>query len=127
MQGIHSTLVAYSRHVQTTLSTLGGERQVSQATFQNALGALRGAVRRHGLTRGAWVDVRPGWVSGSDELFARLVTEVSWQAERRTITAISGNKITLEPGAIARLHAGQHTIWTVTETLRKIYVLLPAR
>jgi Zn-dependent protease with chaperone function len=43
VQGIHSMLAAYSRHVQTTLSTLGGERQVSQATFQNALGALRGA------------------------------------------------------------------------------------
>ncbi len=37
------------------------------------------------LTRGAWVDVRPGWVSGSDELFARLVTDVPWQAERRAM------------------------------------------
>jgi alkylated DNA repair dioxygenase AlkB len=49
------------------------------------LGPLGGAVRRRRLTRGAWVDVRPGWVSGSDELFARLVTEVPWQAERRTM------------------------------------------
>ena len=37
------------------------------------------------LTRGAWVDVRPGWVSGSDELFARLVTDVPWHAERRVM------------------------------------------
>ena len=49
------------------------------------LGALGSAVRRHPLTRGAWVDVRPGWVSGSDELFARLVTDVPWRAERRTM------------------------------------------
>ncbi len=42
-------------------------------------------VRRHPLTRGAWVDVRPAWVSGSDDLFARLATDVDWQAERRTM------------------------------------------
>ena len=36
-----------------------------------------------------------------------------------------GSKITLEPGNVARLHAGQQTVWTVTETLRKVYVLLP--
>ncbi len=35
------------------------------------------------LTRGAWVDVQPGWISGSDELFLRLQDEVPWQAERR--------------------------------------------
>ena len=50
-----------------------------------SLGTLAGSVRRHQLTRGAWVDVRPGWVSGSDELFARLVREVPWHAERRTM------------------------------------------
>jgi alkylated DNA repair dioxygenase AlkB len=49
------------------------------------LGELGGTVRRRELTRGAWVDVRAGWVTGSDELFARLVTEVPWQAERRTM------------------------------------------
>ena len=47
------------------------------------LGALGETVERHRLTRGAWVDVRPGWVSGSDDLFARLVRDVPWQAERR--------------------------------------------
>jgi alkylated DNA repair dioxygenase AlkB len=48
-------------------------------------GQLTGAVRRHVLTRGAWVDVRPGWVTGSDELFERLVREVPWHAERRVM------------------------------------------
>jgi uncharacterized cupin superfamily protein len=37
-----------------------------------------------------------------------------------------GRKITLEPGTVARLHTGQQTVWTVTETLRKVYVLLPS-
>ncbi|HEX6517401.1 MAG TPA: alpha-ketoglutarate-dependent dioxygenase AlkB [Nocardioidaceae bacterium] len=48
-----------------------------------ALGPLGDTVRRHELSRGAWLDVRPGWVGGSDELFARLVSTVPWQAERR--------------------------------------------
>lgn len=28
----------------------------------------------------------------------------------------------LAPGSVARLAAGQRTVWTVTETLRKIYI-----
>ena len=47
------------------------------------LGPLAGEVRRHVLSRGAWVEVRPGWVTGADELFARLVRDVPWHAERR--------------------------------------------
>lgn len=40
-------------------------------------------VQRHELSRGAWVDTLPGWVSGSDELFETLRTEVPWREERR--------------------------------------------
>ena len=47
------------------------------------LGPLGVAVRRHQLSHGAWVDVRPGWVSGSDDVFAKLVQAVPWHAERR--------------------------------------------
>src|SRR3954464_6372779 len=56
-----------------------------EAPTRPTLGRLAGTVRRHELTRGAWVDVRPGWVTGSDELFERLVREVPWQAERRVM------------------------------------------
>jgi alkylated DNA repair dioxygenase AlkB len=48
-----------------------------------ALGELGPTVRRTALNRGAWVDVRPGWVAASDDLFVRLVREVPWHAERR--------------------------------------------
>ncbi|MFE2912195.1 alpha-ketoglutarate-dependent dioxygenase AlkB [Kitasatospora indigofera] len=41
------------------------------------------AVRRTALGAGAWVDVLPGWLTGADELFERLVAEVPWQAEQR--------------------------------------------
>jgi alkylated DNA repair dioxygenase AlkB len=44
---------------------------------------LGDSVRRSVLAAGAWVDLRPGWVSGSDALFARLVDTVPWHAERR--------------------------------------------
>ena len=40
-------------------------------------------VCRTALTRGAWVDVLPGWISGSDDLFLRLKSDVPWRAERR--------------------------------------------
>ncbi|WP_067854663.1 alpha-ketoglutarate-dependent dioxygenase AlkB [Nocardia shimofusensis] len=46
------------------------------------LGSLA-TVRRTELGDGAWVDLRPGWLSGADTLFDRLAREVPWQAERR--------------------------------------------
>lgn len=42
-----------------------------------------GALRRTELTRGAWIDVLPGWLTGADELFTRLAEDVPWQEERR--------------------------------------------
>ena len=48
-----------------------------------ALGALGDTVRRTPLTRGAWVDLRPGWLSGSGAVFGRLAEAVPWRAERR--------------------------------------------
>ncbi|MET1072357.1 MAG: alpha-ketoglutarate-dependent dioxygenase AlkB [Umezawaea sp.] len=41
------------------------------------------SVRRTALDRGAWVDVRPGWLSGASDLFAELADGVPWVAERR--------------------------------------------
>jgi alkylated DNA repair dioxygenase AlkB len=49
-----------------------------------ALGHLDG-VKRTRLSHGAWIDVLPGWVSGSDDLFLQLVETVPWYAERRTM------------------------------------------
>ncbi|MFD1147076.1 alpha-ketoglutarate-dependent dioxygenase AlkB [Saccharothrix hoggarensis] len=41
------------------------------------------SVRRTVLGDGAWVDVLPGWLTGADAVFRRLVDEVPWRAERR--------------------------------------------
>lgn len=40
-------------------------------------------LRRRTLGDGAWIDVLPGWLSGSDALFGHLVDGVAWRAERR--------------------------------------------
>lgn len=47
------------------------------------LGQLAAGIRRTELTAGAWIDVYPGWVTGSDALFERLVTDVPWHGEQR--------------------------------------------
>ena len=39
--------------------------------------------RRTLLAHGAWVDVRPNWVGRADSVFAALVSDVPWRAERR--------------------------------------------
>ncbi|MCT9081001.1 alpha-ketoglutarate-dependent dioxygenase AlkB [Streptomyces fulvoviolaceus] len=51
-------------------------------TDQLRLGPLTG-MRRTGLGLGAWIDVLPGWLAGSDALFEHLASEVPWRAERR--------------------------------------------
>jgi alkylated DNA repair dioxygenase AlkB len=47
------------------------------------LGRLEGTVQRTSLARGAWVDVRPGWLAGSGGVFSRLAETVPWRAEKR--------------------------------------------
>lgn len=51
-------------------------------TDELRLGSLDG-IRRTVLGRGAWIDVLPGWLGGSDALFEQLAREVPWRAERR--------------------------------------------
>jgi hypothetical protein len=53
------------------------------------LGARRGPARWGTRSAGGisptapWVDIRPGWLAGADELFGRLRRAVPWRAERR--------------------------------------------
>ena len=50
---------------------------------QPACGPLGQSVRRTALAHGAWVDIRPGWMSGAAVLFDRLRETVPWREERR--------------------------------------------
>lgn len=51
----------------------------------------------------------------TDEVFVVL-------AGRGTVTFEDGEVVTLAPGVAVRLRAGERTTWTVTETVRKVYV-----
>jgi alkylated DNA repair dioxygenase AlkB len=44
---------------------------------------LAAGVERTLLADGAWVDLHPNWVEGSDQLFDALAAKVPWRAERR--------------------------------------------
>jgi len=44
------------------------------------LGAM---VERIPLEDGAWLDLRPGWLSNSDALFERLAVDVPWRVDNR--------------------------------------------
>ena len=44
---------------------------------------LTAGLTRTELTAGAWVDLRPGWLTGGDSLFDVLHHDVPWRAERR--------------------------------------------
>ena len=62
------------------------------------------------MTVGAMQDVE------SDEFFVVI-------AGRATVTFDADNRVmNLSVGSMARLVAGEHTVWTVTETIRKVYI-----
>jgi alkylated DNA repair dioxygenase AlkB len=44
---------------------------------------LGSMVERIELDHGAWIDLRPGWMSNSDALFERLAVKVRWREEER--------------------------------------------
>ena len=62
------------------------------------------------MTPGAMTDVE------ADEVFIVLSGAASVDFTG------SGESTTLTPGDVGRLRAGQRTLWTVTETLRKVYI-----
>jgi len=64
------------------------------------LGAM---VERIDLADGAWIDVRPGWLSNSDALFERLAVGVPWRADSREMY----DKVVAVPRLVANYRSGQ--------------------
>jgi alkylated DNA repair dioxygenase AlkB len=60
--------------VQESLLDMGDEPVLS---------VLGSTVRRTSLSRGAWADLRRGWLTGSGAVFGRLLETVPWRAEKR--------------------------------------------
>ncbi|SES43089.1 DNA-N1-methyladenine dioxygenase [Streptomyces sp. yr375] len=77
-----------AHHVQSLQAhqDLQGVHGLQGSLFDQAdeprLGPLDG-IRRTVLGAGAWIDVLPGWLTGSAALFEHLAAEVPWRAERR--------------------------------------------
>lgn len=74
-----------------------------------------------GTDVGIW-EMTPGVATDveSEELFVVL-------SGRATVTFAGdngGERIEIGPGSVVSLAAGEHTTWTVHETLRKVYVAL---
>jgi alkylated DNA repair dioxygenase AlkB len=67
------TLDAVSFVVQPSLFGSSGQLGVAD---------LDGAVERRLLSDGAWIDLRPGFVTAADELFDALLSGVPWHEER---------------------------------------------
>lgn len=70
-----------------------------------------------GLEVGVW-ELTPGTVTDveADELFIVL-------SGAATVSFVDEDRVEhLSPGSVLRLTAGQRTVWTVTETIRKVYV-----
>jgi len=44
---------------------------------------LAGRLVRHQLSRGAWVDHLPGWVTGSEAVLDVLLGDIGWRGDRR--------------------------------------------
>ncbi|PWJ25593.1 hypothetical protein ATK17_1724 [Branchiibius hedensis] len=61
------------------------------------------------MTPGVCTDVE------TDEVFVVLSGSATVQFE-------DGTAVELGPGSVVRLYEGEHTTWTVRETLRKIYL-----
>ena len=59
------------------------QESLLDAGDEPVLGELGASVQRTQLADGAWVDLRPGWLSGSDVVFSRLTDAVPWRAEKR--------------------------------------------
>src|ERR671938_419991 len=72
-----------TRSLAVSLRTGPSQPSMWNLAEEAALTPLAGAVVRHQLSRGAWVDHLPGWVTGSDDVLDVLLGDISWRADRR--------------------------------------------
>ncbi|MGZ8804734.1 MAG: cupin domain-containing protein [Microbacterium sp.] len=71
-------------------------------------------------TTGVW-EMSPGAMSDveEDEVFVVLTGDATVEFIEPALPSVE-----LRPGSVLRLEAGMRTVWTVHETLRKVYVAL---
>jgi alkylated DNA repair dioxygenase AlkB len=65
------------------LMTIAYQGSLLDLSDEVTAGPLGSSVRRTVLAHGAWIDVRPGWISGAGTLLGRLLAATPWRAEKR--------------------------------------------
>lgn len=65
------------------MTTMAWQSSLLDLEDAPAFGELGATVQRIPLSFGAWVDVRPGWLSGADEAFDQVRAAVPWKEELR--------------------------------------------
>ena len=100
-------LQAVSFVVQPSLFGSAGELGIAE---------LGVAVERRPLSDGAWVDLRPGFVTAADELFDALIGTVPWHEERMHIY---DNTVRV-PRLLARYAQGEVLPHPVLEKARSV-------
>lgn len=85
---------------------------------QIVAGAPTTGIHEIDASTGVW-EMSPGAMSDVevDELFVVLAGDATVEFVDPALPPID-----LRPGAVVRLEAGMRTVWTVRETLRKVYV-----
>jgi alkylated DNA repair dioxygenase AlkB len=78
------------------------------------LADLGAAVERRPLSDGAWIDLRPGFVTAADELFDALARDVPWHEER---TRMYDSTVRV-PRLLARYRQGESLPHPVLEEAR---------
>lgn len=93
-----------------------GDPRVASLTLHEAFDPATGRT----VERGIW-EITPGVVADveADELFVVL-------SGRATIEFADGPTLEVGPGSVAVLPEGAVTLWTVHETLRKVYQITSA-
>ncbi|CAN5376946.1 cupin domain-containing protein [soil metagenome] len=98
-----------AREVVDAGDVVEGSPKTGSLTLDEAFGFEVGLWE---ITAGTVVDVE------ADEVFVVLYGRGSVRFE-------DGSIAELRPGTVMRLQGGDRTTWTIVETLRKVYVLLP--
>jgi alkylated DNA repair dioxygenase AlkB len=86
----------------------------SSAARETGLRGLGASVRRTPLARGAWIDVRPDWVTAADDVLAALVADVPWRAEQRPMY----DRVVDVPRLVSTYQAGQPLPHAVLDAAR---------
>ncbi|TXN28113.1 cupin domain-containing protein [Lacisediminihabitans profunda] len=100
------------------LEAVAGEQVVAgEPMTGSAVLCTRGAGDIGAEEIGVW-EMTPGSMRDveSDEVFVVIAGRATVRFDH------DGTVLQLGPGTVGRLAAGQRTVWTVTETIRKVYI-----